>query len=259
MTKLEAITHSQPGMVQSVSKALSLLTCFVDQTEGLSLTELARRNEINISTALRLLRTLCLMELLKRDPESELYFPGPMLIRLARTALLQGGFAEAAKVLENLARETRETASIGIQVNDCVLTILTSPSPELLRVHATVGGRVPLELSAMGRVLLAYSGDEAEPKLRTPPQLTESTITSPTRLRNEILAIQYRHFSVLDQEVSPGVRSIAAPIMITGRHAKAAVGIEGPTSRMTEERIPQLAQMLIAAGAALKDVPVYLA
>ncbi len=244
-------------MVQSVAKALSLLTCFVDEPGGLTLTELARRSETNISTALRLLRTLCSMSLLRRDPVSELFFPGSALVRLARSALLQNGFMEAMAVLQNLAEQTRETASIGIRANDCVLTILTAPSPEALRVHSSVGSRTPLELSAMGRILLAFSGYQELKSLRSPPRLTEFTIISAVKLRNEILATQYRQYAVLDQEVSLGVRAIAAPILGRQHIVQAAVGIEGPVARLADHRIEKLAQAVISAGALLRELPVY--
>jgi IclR family acetate operon transcriptional repressor len=112
--------------VQSVSRAISLIASLVEADAGLTLSELARSAGLSMSTTHRLLRSLCDGEILCRDLVTERFIPGPLLMRLARSSIFNGGFAEASHILQGLTDRTRETASYGVRDGDSVLVL--SPS-----------------------------------------------------------------------------------------------------------------------------------
>jgi IclR family acetate operon transcriptional repressor len=223
------------GDVQSVVRAARLLACFADAEEALTLTELARRTDLTTSTAHRLLTTLCHEGLLCREAGGERFLPGPLLSRLSRSSLLVDELGDVAVHLDELARETRESACFGVRRGDEVAVLLAVSSTQALRVEVAAGARAGLTSSALGRVLLAF-GDEPLPKRGA--------------LRVELLATQFRGYAVVDDEDAVGVRSIAVPVR-AGAIAHAALELRGPRERMRDAEALAVALRRHAAAVAL--------
>jgi IclR family transcriptional regulator, acetate operon repressor len=212
--------------VQSVSRAAALLACFADADSGLTLTELSRQTQLTTSTAHRLLGTLCRSGLLCRNPETERFLPGPLLLRLSRSSLLADDLGEIAAHLQALVEETRESACFGVRRGDEVAVLLAASSPEPLRVDIASDAHLDLPTSALGRALLAF-GDEpvdaALARLKDPPE----------GVRVEVLAAQFRGYAVADDDLGAGIRAIAAPLSSTGG-VRAALELRGPRERMQD-------------------------
>lgn len=206
------------GDVQSVARAARLLACFADAEDALTLTELARRTDLTTSTAHRLLTTLCHEGLLCRESGGERFLPGPLLSRLSRSSLLADDLGDIAAHLDELARETGESACFGVRRGDEVAIVLAVSSTQPLRVEVAAGARAGLATSALGHALLAF-GDEPLPKRGA--------------LRVELLATQFRGYALLDDEEAVGIRGIAVPIR-PGATAHAALELRGPRERMRD-------------------------
>jgi IclR family acetate operon transcriptional repressor len=207
------------GDVQSVARAAALLACFADADAGLSLTELARRTHLNTSTAHRLLSTLCHEGLLCREPGTERFLPGPLLLRLSRSSLLADDLGDIAVHLTELVEETGESACFGVRRGDEVTVLLAVPSAQLLRVEVAAGARAGLATSALGHALLAFG--------------PEPLVAAPAGLRVDLLATQFRGLAVVDDEEAAGIRGVAVPIR-AGGPAHAAIELRGPRERMTD-------------------------
>ena len=205
------------GEVQSVARAGRLLTQVVDAPEGLSLTELAAGTALNISTVHRLLRTLCSEGLLCRDPVTERFLPGPVLLRLGRRSLVAAGLPEAVEVLRTLVEHTGETASVGVRDGQDVTLGLTVPSPAAFRYHAAPGQREPLTASALGLAILAFSA----------PWPEQSAASGGASEYGELLTVQFRGYAVYDPLDQPGLRSVAAPLITSGSAVTVAVEVRG--------------------------------
>lgn len=220
------------GEVQSVARAGRLMTQVVDAPDGLTLTELTAATTLNISTVHRLLRTLCSEGLLCRDPATERFLPGPVLLRLGRRSLVAAGLPEAVEVLRTLVERTGETASVGVREGEEVVLGLTAPSPAAFRYHAVQGQREPLMRSALGQVILAFSASEYA----------------------DLLDVQFRGYAVYDPPDQPGLRSVAAPLI----GSAVAVEVRGPRARIGDDRLEEVAQAVRAAAGALQELPLSL-
>lgn len=253
---------SGPRQVQSVSRAISLVAAVADHGAGMTLTELAREANLSLSTTYRLVQTLCASEVLCRDPNDEHFIPGPFLLRLARSSLAQGGVQEASEILDSVAKRTRETATLGIRDGDGVVIIMAAESPELLRFDRRPGMRLALHASAIGRALLAFGEreiTEAVAELVPLSPVTTKTRTEPQILINELRATTYRRWTLSDEEHDEAIRSIAAPIVGFDGVAHAAVGLEGPISRMYAQELEQQAAILVEAAVSLRHLPLAMA
>ncbi|SIO88657.1 IclR family transcriptional regulator [Nocardiopsis sp. JB363] len=246
------------GEVRSVARAGLLLNAVVDAPRGLSLTELAGTTELNISTVHRLLRTLCSEGLLCRDPDSERFLPGPLLMRLARRSLSSAGLPEAADALRGLVEATGETASLGVRRAGETVVLLSLPSPEPFRYDGRPGLRRPLWGSAMGLVILAFGDRPLEDVAREwEPHLPEGEKAA-AALHSELLTTQFRGFAVVDDPLSPGLRAVAAPVITDGR-VRTAVEVQGPAARLEGPRLEQAGTALRDAALLLQDLPISLA
>ncbi|MEU6646700.1 IclR family transcriptional regulator [Saccharomonospora sp. NPDC046836] len=239
--------------VQSVARAAALLDAVVGSGSGLTLSELAKRTELTVSTAHRLIRTLCSTNLLCRDAAGDRFVPGPLLLRLGRQSLASAGLPEVADVLADLVERTGETASVGLRRGSRVLVLLAVQSASALRFTGEAGRQVPLLESGLGRAMLALD-ERPVGDVVGGFELTQDRVAE---LQSDLLTTQFRGFCVLDD--TQGLRSIAAPVLGPQQAPRVAVEITGPASRMSDGRVDELGEAVRAAAIMLQDRPVSIA
>ena len=129
----------------------------------------------------------------------------------------------------------------------------------LFRSGLSVGSRLPAECTSMGRVLLAC-GDEAErARFLSRVKLvrhTPHTITDKTRLRAELDRVQAAGYSMVDQELEIGLRSLAVPVRRHDGVVVAAVNVGVHAGRvdlkaLTRDYLPVLQEAAREIGANL--------
>jgi IclR family acetate operon transcriptional repressor len=240
-----------PARTQSVTRSVLVLQ-FLEQHGDAGVTQLGEHLGVSPSTAHRLARTLCDVGFVAQDPRTERYHLGPALIPLGRAAEARSGFDSLRPELEELAATTGESVSLGVRQGSSVLIVLRVASPHPLRVDQQPGSKVPIHASAMGKAMLAFSTGGPTNRIRRLDPITEATITDPVRLDAELATIRARGWALNDQERDLGVRAIGVPLLdaIT-RTAVAAIAVQGPTLRVTDARIPEIAEMAVARAATM--------
>ncbi|WP_208297741.1 IclR family transcriptional regulator [Actinophytocola oryzae] len=243
------MTVPQPSQqrsgAQAVERALAVLHCVEATDDSVGVTELAQRTGLTVSTAHRLARTLTEAGLLRQDARSERYGLGPALVVLGRKAERRLGYQQALPLLEELAEETGESINLGIRAGNEVNVVLDVMSSQPLRFNQESGTRIPLHVSAMGKCLLACGDIDAEIEgLGDLDRATHRTITDRDQLRAELELVRERGWALNDEERNPGVRAVAAPVLRPGGGVVGAIAIQGPTIRITDERLPELAALL---------------
>lgn len=209
---------------------------------GLSNTELAEKLGVDKATASRLAATLARYGYIERDEPSRCYMLGPQIITLGRKAVGRLSLVDTARpFLNQLMEQTGECAHLAIQAQGRALYIAQVESPATLRVNAQVGTMNPLHCTALGKILLAYGAAEISTALEA---YTENTITGPDQLKTHLEAVRQAGYAVDDEEFDPGVRCIAAPVFSQPGRAAAAIGVSGPSSRITLESIPALQKIV---------------
>ena len=235
---------------QAVERALGLLRCFEVGPPTRSLRELAQLTGLTPATAHRLLRALCGAELLSHDPLTERYALGVSLVPLGARAADALGVSAVRPLLESLAATTGESVNLGVRDGGDVLVLISVPSARNLRFDQGAGTRVPVYVSAMGKVLLAFDRDPDQ-AFRSLPKLTKltgSTITSRSVLSRVLQETRDRGWAINDEEREPAVRTIAVPVQAPSGWVAAAVAVQGPSSRMTDDQIRELLPRLQATA-----------
>ena len=236
---------------QSIERAVALLECVGTSERSLGLSEIARAVGLTPSTTHRLLRALVVAGYVEQEPTTEQYRLGLGIAVLGQRALEHAGYHVAKPVLDHLSARTGESVSLGIRRADEVVVIEQAASASALRFEHPAGAEIAMHASAMGKVLLANSARSIEREvalLATFDRFTERTVTAPADVVAELTAIRKRGWATNVEERHVGVCGIAAPVLARSGAAHAAIGLQGPSVRLTRDRLRELAPLVTAAA-----------
>jgi len=235
--------------IQSLARGLAILDRLAETPEGLSTTEIAEVFEMDKGNASRFIRTLAKYGFAEKDPETRRYSLGPQIVRLSRAILTRMSLRETAKpYLNGLIEQTGECAHLAILVQGQALYIDQAESPQTLRVSTGVGTMAPLHCTALGKILLAFSEAPVNEELET---FTPRTITNQTLLQHHLEQVKNQGYAIDDEEYEPGVRCVAVPVLDYREKCVAAMGISGPTSRISLEKLPGITKIVKEIGNSL--------
>lgn len=240
--------------VQSVDRALDLVEALASADGEVSITALATRTGLHVSTVHRLLSTLLRRGYVRQNAETSRYYAGPKLATLAEGRSRFGDMRVRARpILHAITETTRETANLVVLDDNAAVYIETIPSPQVVRLFTAVGNRVPLHATGAGKCLLAglpaAKRDALIERLELRPY-TPRTIVDAAALRRALDEARERGFTIDDEEYDEGVRCVAVPVPVTG-DAVAAISLSAPASRFTRQRCLELVPMLRRAAAEL--------
>jgi IclR family transcriptional regulator, pca regulon regulatory protein len=249
--------------IQSLERGLAAIRAFTEDRSALSVTEVAERANVSRAAARRILFTLKSLGYVGTT-ENGLYRLEPAVLSLGYAYISSLDLPEVAKpYMERLANELGVSSSLGLLKGTDVTFIARIRSPGYLNTTFAVGSSLPAHLTAMGRVLLADLPDEELEEYLAqvhPEPLTELTLTSRDALRDAVGEARRTGFSLVDQELTPGVRALAVPIRLRGRQrAEAGLNIaiadpQATPSSLLETHLPVLQRAAESIGTALASV-----
>jgi DNA-binding IclR family transcriptional regulator len=243
---------AQPQPTQSVERALTLLDVIGAADRSLTLTDIARRAGIHISTCTRLLRTLEASGLVARDEATSEYRLGHKIFTLAHALERQLDIRALARpVLQRLTEVTGEMSSLAMLHGDEVMLIERSISRNELGFLAGPGARAPLYCTAAGKMLLAHAeGELVDRILAGPlPQLTPTTITAADELRLELAKIRAQGYAIDQCERENGLFGVAAPVRDVASRVIAVISFSGPAERINTLSLPAWTDVLCELAA----------
>jgi DNA-binding IclR family transcriptional regulator len=237
--------------IQSRARGLKILDILGQAQDGVSITELAETLGVDKASASRLMATLVNYGYAEKDEQTRRFHLGPQVVPLSRSVLARLSMREVAKpFLRQLMERTGECVHLAVPAQGKVLYIDQVESPATLRVNAQVGTLNPLHCTALGKVLLAFGDLELPATLES---FTPHTITDPNSLIKNLQQVRAQGYAVDDEEFDLGVRCIAVPVFDFRGKAAASIGISGPATRVTPERLPELAASVVETGKALSE------
>lgn len=245
------------GAVQSVERTLDLLEYLARSSGWMGISELSNATGQPVGTIHRLLMTLVARNYVVRDGRTRRYTLGPAFRRLAGISLQTPDWAEiGTPLLRDLVEISGETANLAVMEGDRAVYVAQVQPRRMVRMFTELGNRVYLHCTGCGKVLLAYQPDSviasiiAETGL---PGFTDTTITDPGQLKQELEMIRQQGYAIDNGEQEEGVRCIAAPVYDPRGKVIAALSISGPGSRLDSRRIPTLLPHLKRISAAISS------
>ncbi|NPV51967.1 MAG: IclR family transcriptional regulator [Firmicutes bacterium] len=236
--------------IESVAKALQILTLFGIDKPKWRVTEIARELGMQKSTVHRLLATMQEYGFVRKDTEGAHYSLGLRIFELGSLVFSTLDLRNiAVSYLHKLSNQCGETVHIGVLNEVEVMSIESVETQSGLKSTIIVGKRAPLYCTGVGKALLAFLPADERNKIIDRLQFqkfTANTIIDKEVLTKELDDIRSRGYAVDNMEHEVGVRCIAAPIWDRTGKVVASLSVSGPSIRITEERIPELARLVVS-------------
>lgn len=231
-------------MIQSLDRGIKILLMLSERSR-VGVTEVAKELQVNKSTAYRLLETLLINHLVEQDEGSGKYRLGIGVLSISEKLLSSFDIINTAKpFLAKLAESTRESAQLCVYSSGKVFVVDQVASAETMKVTAKIGKIEPLHCSAVGKCLMAFHLEREWPKLLDKMEwtpYTPSTITTRERLETELRKIRDIGYAVDNEELTAGVRCMAAPIYNHRGEVVYCLGISGPSTRIRAAKMKDYA------------------
>jgi len=256
-------TRPEPGArgvspryrIQAIERAVSILNAFSPEDPELGVTELAERLGLHKSTVHRFMVNLDAAGLVERNPRTGRYRLGLRIFELGGLVMQQMNlWDEALPFLEGLVHDTGETGHLAVLDGGEAIYIERVEARRALRVPSAIGRGYPAHATNLGKVLLADLSRERVEAIvaeRGLAAYTPHTITDLPRLEAELERIRALGYAVDNEEYDDGLRCIGAPVRDHSGHVVAALGIGGPVTRITPDRVDPLAELVMTAARGL--------
>jgi IclR family pca regulon transcriptional regulator len=243
--EIEAMTD--PSFMTSLARGLAVVRAFSDQRRSLTIAQISHKTGIPRAAVRRCLYTL--KRLGYADSEANNFFLKPKILSLGYSYLSSTPLTVSAQpCLNGISRALNESCSLAVLDNEEVLYVARSATSRVMSIALNTGSRLPAYCTSLGRVLLSSLPDEAlqhyfdTVKLRA---YTERTVVSVARLREILSEVRVSGYSVVEEELEVGLRSIAVPVRGASGviHASLNVGAQATrvsTRQMEEEFLPAL-------------------
>jgi IclR family pca regulon transcriptional regulator len=246
-----------PDYMMSLARGLAVIRAFNEGQTRLTVADVARATGISRAATRRCLYTLSVLGYARSSDGT--YELTPAILALGQTYLGQASIARVAQpVLERTSEQLHESCSLAVLDGDEIVYIARAARRRILSVNLSVGSRLPAACTSMGRVLLAFSDDASRTRLLGRIRLvrhTDHTIVDKTALAEELGRVVGQGFSLVDQELEVGLRSLAVPVRRAGTVVAAVnVGVHvsrGDRQTMQREILPVLRRAAEEIGASL--------
>ena len=243
--------QSEINGVQSVWRALDLLEAFPAHGPELGLTSIASYLKMNKATAHRLLATLEARGYVERSLDGRKYRLGVRAFELGAYFQSQLDIRRLAlPYMSEMVEQTGEAAFLCIREGHEALCIERVEAAQVVNIFSLrVGGRQPLHCGAAPRALLTELNDqelEIYAHYTGLPRLTEHTLATLEELRQDARQTSRLGYVVSIEDVTPGIRAVGAPVRNHTGLVVAAISLSGLSARFEQERIAELARILVA-------------
>ncbi|GGO25364.1 IclR family transcriptional regulator [Deinococcus humi] len=243
--------------VQSVERALDIINTIVAANRSLSVGELSQAMGLAPSTIHRILQTLTVKNYVFQDTQTKRYDIGPEIVDISSALYLRYDLVRRVRpYLQELVESTGETAHIA-QLYGTTAMYLSQVEPfSMVRMFTTPGSVAPLHCSDVGKVFLAdlptARVDEIIRKTGLPAR-TPHTITDEPALLAELMCVRAQAYALDDEEREVGVRCLSAGILNGAGKVVAAIGVAGPTSRLSRGRIGEVSDAVVSMARRCAD------
>ncbi len=230
------------NLIKSLDRALNILELITNNKQAISISEISTETGLHKSTVHRILSTLKYRGYTAQKENNNKYTTGIKLIELGSLVINQLNLRKTVlPYMENLMELTGETIHLGILNDDLeVIYIEKVEGSQTIRMHSQIGKRAPSYSTSLGKVLLAFRyGADIDHIFKESDLIakTSNTITSLSKLKDQMNLIKKRGYSIDNCENEEEIRCIAGPIFNHKNKITAAFSVSGPANRLTMEKI----------------------
>ncbi len=241
---------------KSLDRAMEVLE-HLSALPGATLTQISGDLDQSAATVYRVLITLEQRGIVEFDAAAQTWHIGAQAFVIGARYLRRTSLMERARpVLRALMERTGETANMGVAKGGSVLFLGQVETHATIRAFFPPGTVSPMHASGIGKALMAYMPpDKLDELLQAPRErFTSRTLVDVPELVSELERIRTYGVALDDEEKTPGMRCIAAPVFDMNSEAVAGISVSGPTSRIGPEAVPELGREVLAAARRLSEL-----
>lgn len=245
---------AEQNTIKSLDRALEVLIQLGDM-QGATLSEIASVLDQSPATVYRVLTTFQGRGFADFDDQNQTWSIGPAAFLTGSQFLRRTSLVERARpIMRDLMEATGETANLGIERDGKVLFLGQVETHATIRAFFPPGTASAMHSSGIGKALLSRMEDKRQRQVLAAGQLerfTPNTLIEPEAMIADLRETKARGYAFDAEERNIGMRCIAAPVYNVFGEAVAGISVSGPTARITDDRIDDLATSVIAAAAQL--------
>jgi IclR family pca regulon transcriptional regulator len=218
-----------------LGRGLTVLEAFNAERPSMTLADMSRATGLTRATARRLLHTLVMLGFVGTDGRTFELTPRVLDLGFAYVSSLQ--LPDIAQpFMEALSDRVHESVSASVLDGNQIVYVARVNTQRIMGISLAIGSRLPAAWTSMGRILLAGLTDAKLDEFLDQLVLTGLTMHSITdidALRTEIGVVRDQGYSLIDQELEVGIRSVAAPLRDRRGRTLAAINVGTHAARVT--------------------------
>lgn len=243
-------------MSTPLARGMRVLELLAGHPEGLPLSAIASAAGLPLSASHRLLTELLRVGYVRQLREQGDYVLTVKLVSLGLSFLSASGMVDVAQpLLDELAETSHELVRLAIVDGDeLVFVAKAQGATRGLRYDPDMGLSVRLSCSAAGHALLSTMSDEvalqrvARQGFGEPRDFGPRAPTTVKSLLACVRSARKLGYATIVEVFAPGMSAMAAPVNAPGGPAIGVVTIAGPSVRLSERRMLELAPVLKATA-----------
>ncbi|MEV1293217.1 IclR family transcriptional regulator C-terminal domain-containing protein [Pseudonocardia sp. NPDC049635] len=241
-----------PDFIEALARGLEVIAAFRPGRPEMTLADVAAATGLARPTARRILITLAELGYVRSSERG--YLLTPRVLELGVAYVRSTGLWDIARPhLERLVERTNESCSIGQLDGSDIVYVARVAVPKIVTLAVQIGTRFPALPTSLGKVqLAALSPEELDRVLAEPTRSGLTPRWRPDRAERdaELRQVRARGWALTDEQLAPGIRSVAAPLRDGDGRVIAGVNVnchaaETSLETLLEHHLPLLLQ---AAG-----------
>jgi IclR family pca regulon transcriptional regulator len=230
----QEVANGDKEFMTTLAKGLAVLASFGEQRPAMTLSQAAAASQLSRATARRVLLTLSELGYVTRNGRD--FSLAPRILELGFAYLsTQSWIDRAEPLMKELSHTLKESCSAAI-LQDCeIVYVARMPAPHrIMSTTIAVGTRLPAFYTSLGRIQLGYLSDAdlAERMKRANlARHTPRTLIDPGSLAERIRSDRAQGYSIVDEELEQGLRSLAVPIVTRSGENVGAINLCAHASR----------------------------
>jgi IclR family pca regulon transcriptional regulator len=240
------------NFMASLARGLAVIQAFSMEKRQQTISQLSIKTGLSRAAVRRCLYTLSKLGFAGSD-DSRHFFLQPRILSLGHSYISSMPLAASAQpVMRHLSEILHESCSIATLDGIDVVYVARVNVTRIMSIDLVVGSRLPAFCTSMGRVLLAnLPAAELESFFERVQftSFTERTIVSAEKLRQALRLVLRNGYSLVDQELEVGLRSMAVPIRNPNGKVVAALNVGVHAQRLSVQELQNrfLPQLQVAA------------
>ena len=239
-------TSPPEKLVGALSAGLKVLRYLASASGTHGVSRIAKDLDINPSTCFNLLKTLVHERLVSFDHTTKTYTIGLGLVELAKGSLEKASYVRLMRPhMQELAERHNITTTLWQRTrDDRVVLVDLAESGSTMRIHMSIGQRLPMYIAALGRCMAAHSGLSVIELRRKLSELRWEDGPGFEAYMREVEFVRQHGYAVDNGNYVKGVTTVSAPILDTQKHPLMAVSAVGFSTQFTHNSLQALCEDL---------------